>query len=232
MSSSCPTRVHRYRPGMGRPAGATARRREERTRKATARSASSGRPRACSSSSPRRRTSTWCPSTRASTRMASVPSAWRSAARAVSSSSWSSRSTRPSTTSGSGVPTPPTSISSSGATPRRSSTTASAGCAPTTRVTPLPAPAAPCPAVGTQGQFGTTSLPPNNQAHTFNLAGGINLPLRTRVNANVTYSLRLQNQDFQQQTYSNGLVGDEPEPAAAGEEPTRQRADLPRSTST
>jgi MtrB/PioB family decaheme-associated outer membrane protein len=75
---------------------------------------------------------------------------------------------------------------------------------------PLPAPAAPCPAVGTQGQFGTTSLPPNNQAHTFNLAGGINLPLRTRVNAGVTYSLRLQNQNFQQQTYSNGLVGTNP----------------------
>jgi MtrB/PioB family decaheme-associated outer membrane protein len=75
---------------------------------------------------------------------------------------------------------------------------------------PLPASAAPCPAVGTQGQFGTTSLPPNNQAHTFNLAGGINLPLRTRVNAGVTYSLRLQNQDFQQQTYSNGLVGTNP----------------------
>ena len=75
---------------------------------------------------------------------------------------------------------------------------------------PLPTPAAPCPAVGTQGQFGTTSLPPNNQAHTFNLAGGINLPLRTRVNAGLTYSLRLQNQNFQQQTYSNGLVAANP----------------------
>jgi MtrB/PioB family decaheme-associated outer membrane protein len=71
---------------------------------------------------------------------------------------------------------------------------------------PLPTPAAPCPAVGAQGQFGTTSLPPNNQAHTFNVAGGFNLPLRTRVNAGVTYSLRLQDQDFQQQTYSNSLV--------------------------
>jgi len=44
---------------------------------------------------------------------------------------------------------------------------------------PVPAPAGACPAVGTQGQFGTTSLPPDNQAHTFNVAGGINLPLRT-----------------------------------------------------
>jgi len=75
---------------------------------------------------------------------------------------------------------------------------------------PLPAPAGACPAVGTQGQFGTTSLPPDNQAHTFNLAGGINLPLRTRVNAGLTYSLRLQNQNFQQQTYSNGLVAANP----------------------
>jgi MtrB/PioB family decaheme-associated outer membrane protein len=71
---------------------------------------------------------------------------------------------------------------------------------------PLPTPSAPCPAVGAQGQFGTTSLPPNNQAHTFNVAGGFNLPMRTRVNAGVTYSLRLQDQDFQQQTYSNSLV--------------------------
>jgi MtrB/PioB family decaheme-associated outer membrane protein len=71
---------------------------------------------------------------------------------------------------------------------------------------PAPVPAGVCPAVGTTGQFGTTSLPPDNQAHTFNLAGGINLPLRTRVNASFTYGFRFQNQDFQQQTYSNSLV--------------------------
>ncbi len=75
---------------------------------------------------------------------------------------------------------------------------------------PLPTPALACPAVGTQGQFGTTSLPPDNQAHTFNIAGGINLPLRTRINASFTYSFRFQNQDFQQQTYSNGLVAANP----------------------
>ena len=67
-----------------------------------------------------------------------------------------------------------------------------------------------CAAPGTSGQFGTTSLPPNNQAHTFNLQGGVNLPMRTRVNANFTYQLRFQNQDFQQQTYSNGLVAANP----------------------
>jgi MtrB/PioB family decaheme-associated outer membrane protein len=64
----------------------------------------------------------------------------------------------------------------------------------------------PCPAAGTTGEFGTTSLPPNNQAHTFTLSGGVNLPMRTRVNGNFTYQFRFQNQDFQQQTYSNGLV--------------------------
>jgi len=63
-----------------------------------------------------------------------------------------------------------------------------------------------CGAPGTTGQFGTTSLPPNNQAHTVNIAGGINLPLHTRVNSSLTYQWRLQNQDFQAQTYSNSLV--------------------------
>ena len=65
---------------------------------------------------------------------------------------------------------------------------------------------APCAAVGNTAQFGTSSLPPNNQAHTFNIAGGINLPMRTRVNSSLTYQIRLQDQDFQQQTYSNSLV--------------------------
>ncbi len=70
----------------------------------------------------------------------------------------------------------------------------------------VPVPALACPAAGTQAQFGTTSLPPNNQAHTFNLSGGVNLPMHTRINSGFTYQLRFQNQDFQQQTYSNSLV--------------------------
>jgi MtrB/PioB family decaheme-associated outer membrane protein len=45
-------------------------------------------------------------------------------------------------------------------------------------------------------QFGRSSLPPSNQAHTFSLSGGLNLPLRTRINGNVTYSIALQNADF------------------------------------
>ncbi|HEY7435976.1 MAG TPA: MtrB/PioB family decaheme-associated outer membrane protein [Methylomirabilota bacterium] len=69
---------------------------------------------------------------------------------------------------------------------------------------PAPAPAAPCPAVGNTGQFGTVSLPPNNMAHTFTLQGGVNLPRRTRISGNFTYGLRLQNDDFLPQTTTNG----------------------------
>ncbi len=71
---------------------------------------------------------------------------------------------------------------------------------------PAPAPAAPCPAVGNTGRFGTVSLPPNNMAHTFSLQGGVNLPMRTRISSNFTYSLRLQNDDFLPQTSTNSLV--------------------------
>jgi MtrB/PioB family decaheme-associated outer membrane protein len=71
---------------------------------------------------------------------------------------------------------------------------------------PAPAPAAPCPAVGNTGRFGTASLPPNNMAHTVSLQGGVNLPMRTRISSNFTYSLRLQNDDFLPQTSTNSLV--------------------------
>jgi MtrB/PioB family decaheme-associated outer membrane protein len=40
------------------------------------------------------------------------------------------------------------------------------------------------------------SLAPDNMAHTLSLAGGVNLPMRTRINANVSYSLRLQDESF------------------------------------
>ena len=71
---------------------------------------------------------------------------------------------------------------------------------------PAVAPFPPCAAgdVGTTKQFGTVSLPPNNMAHTFSLQAGVNLPLRTRINGNFTYSLRLQNDDFLPQTSTNG----------------------------
>jgi len=71
---------------------------------------------------------------------------------------------------------------------------------------PAVAPFPPCAAgdVGTTKQFGTVSLPPSNMAHTFSLQAGVNLPLRTRINGNFTYSLRLQNDDFLPQTTTNG----------------------------
>jgi MtrB/PioB family decaheme-associated outer membrane protein len=43
---------------------------------------------------------------------------------------------------------------------------------------------------------GQSSLPPTNIANTFTLSGGVNLPMRTRLTANVAYSFLLQNQDF------------------------------------
>jgi putative beta-barrel porin MtrB/PioB len=60
-------------------------------------------------------------------------------------------------------------------------------------------------------KFGTTSLPPDNIAHTLSLAGGVNLPLRTRINANFSYSWRLQNADFLPQTTTNTLPLTHPE---------------------
>lgn len=45
-------------------------------------------------------------------------------------------------------------------------------------------------------EFGRSSLPPSNMAHTLSLSGGLNLPLRTRINGSATYSLMLQNADF------------------------------------
>jgi MtrB/PioB family decaheme-associated outer membrane protein len=54
---------------------------------------------------------------------------------------------------------------------------------------------------------GLNSLPPSNQAHTLNLAGGINLPYRTRITANAAYSIRLQNETFLAHTINNVLAG-------------------------
>jgi MtrB/PioB family decaheme-associated outer membrane protein len=52
--------------------------------------------------------------------------------------------------------------------------------------------------VGAPGaeERGRVSLAPDNMAHTFSIAGGINLPMRSRVMANASYSLRLQNEPF------------------------------------
>ncbi len=42
----------------------------------------------------------------------------------------------------------------------------------------------------------TVALPPDSSAHTITLAGGVNLPYKTRVNGSLSYSLRLQTDDF------------------------------------
>jgi MtrB/PioB family decaheme-associated outer membrane protein len=55
---------------------------------------------------------------------------------------------------------------------------------------------------------GLMSLPPNNQAHTFNISSGITLPWwRTRVTGNFGYSLRLQDDPFFAHTVNAALTG-------------------------
>lgn len=55
---------------------------------------------------------------------------------------------------------------------------------------------------------GQVSLPPSNVAHTVSVGGGVNLPMRTRINANFAYSLRLQNDSFLPHTINPALSGD------------------------
>ena len=67
-----------------------------------------------------------------------------------------------------------------------------------------------CTATETAGAppWGQSSVPPSNMAHSWNLAGGVNLPLRTRVTASLAYSLWLQNDDFLPMTVNPALIGD------------------------
>jgi MtrB/PioB family decaheme-associated outer membrane protein len=53
---------------------------------------------------------------------------------------------------------------------------------------------------------GGVSLAPPNQAHTWNVAGGVNLPLNTRISGSVAYGLRFQNAGFVSQTVNPALV--------------------------
>jgi Putative outer membrane beta-barrel porin, MtrB/PioB len=71
--------------------------------------------------------------------------------------------------------------------------------------TPMPAG---CGAGADTVSRGQSSLPPDNMAHTFNLSGGVNLPLRTRLSGNFTYSLRLQNESFLPHTINPALAAD------------------------
>jgi len=61
---------------------------------------------------------------------------------------------------------------------------------------------------------GQGALSPGNYAHTFTLAGGVSLPMRTRLNSSFTYSLRKQDQAFLPITINPALAGD-PDLAAA-----------------
>lgn len=68
--------------------------------------------------------------------------------------------------------------------------------------------AAPCSASDAAGPAtGQSSLPPSNMAHSLNVAGGVNLPLRTRINANVAWGLQLQNDAFLPHTINPALAG-------------------------
>lgn len=53
---------------------------------------------------------------------------------------------------------------------------------------------------------GGVSLAPSNQAHTWSIAGGVNLPMNTRINANVAYALRFQSASFLPQTVNPAVV--------------------------
>ena len=67
---------------------------------------------------------------------------------------------------------------------------------------PLPG----CGGDATGPAAGQTSLPPDNIAHTFTFSAGANLPLRTRLTGNFSYSLQRQNQDFLPPTINPTLV--------------------------
>ncbi len=54
---------------------------------------------------------------------------------------------------------------------------------------------------------GQSSVPPNNIANTFTLSGGVNLPMRTRLTGNFSYSLWRQNEDFLPMTINPALAG-------------------------
>jgi len=56
-------------------------------------------------------------------------------------------------------------------------------------------------------EYGQSALPPDNMAHTFNIAGGVSLPLRTRITGSLIYSLALQNADFLPHTINPTIAG-------------------------
>lgn len=70
-----------------------------------------------------------------------------------------------------------------------------------------PSPPAGCGADATGAPAtGRLSVAPNNMANTIALAGAVNLPLRTRLSANVSYSLRTQDDTFLPHTNNPSLA--------------------------
>jgi MtrB/PioB family decaheme-associated outer membrane protein len=55
-------------------------------------------------------------------------------------------------------------------------------------------------------QRGQSAEPPSNMAHTFSLSGGVDLPMRTRVTANASYSLRFQDEAFLPHTINPSIT--------------------------
>jgi len=88
----------------------------------------------------------------------------------------------------------------------------------------FPGGAAPCSASDTAAGSpitGQHSLAPSNMAHTINLAGGVNLPLRTRVNASASYAVHLQNEEFLPHTINRSISNNDlnlPERSLHGQE--------------
>jgi MtrB/PioB family decaheme-associated outer membrane protein len=53
---------------------------------------------------------------------------------------------------------------------------------------------------------GRMSVEPDNIAHTFSIAGAVNLPMRTRLSANASYSLRMQDESFLAHTINPAIA--------------------------
>src|SRR5262245_60344753 len=54
---------------------------------------------------------------------------------------------------------------------------------------------------------GQSSVPPSNIANTFSLSGGVNMPMRTRLTGNFSYSFWRQNEDFLPMTINPAFAG-------------------------
>lgn len=63
-------------------------------------------------------------------------------------------------------------------------------------------------ALNTVSPRGQSALAPSNMSHTINIAGGVSLPLRTRLTANAAYGLALQNDAFLPHTVNPTIAGD------------------------